>query len=237
MSLLFVFSFSSELALAHPGRTNASGCHNDNVNGGYHCHNNGSSSSGSSGSGSSSSGSSDFNSPSRSNSTPSLPIDSPGNIIILSDPDPEPDVTSFRVGFVESITDGDTIRVADTLGGISYRVRFACVDAPELDQEPYGDMVKKVLNSLIPEGTEVRLNVFDTDRYGRVVAEVFLGETLLNLQMVAQGMTYVSDEYLNNCDSEAYSLSQEKAMQNLSGLWKYPDLIRPWDWRLSNCNH
>ena len=23
---------------AHSGRTNASGCHNDNKNGGYHCH-------------------------------------------------------------------------------------------------------------------------------------------------------------------------------------------------------
>jgi len=28
---------------AHPGRTNASGCHNDRKNGGYHCHNSGSS--------------------------------------------------------------------------------------------------------------------------------------------------------------------------------------------------
>jgi Tfp pilus assembly protein PilF len=33
---------------AHPGRTNSSGCHNDNVNGGYHCHNSGSSGSNSS---------------------------------------------------------------------------------------------------------------------------------------------------------------------------------------------
>lgn len=24
--------------LAHPGRTNSSGCHNDRKNGGYHCH-------------------------------------------------------------------------------------------------------------------------------------------------------------------------------------------------------
>jgi hypothetical protein len=41
-------------AQAHPGRTNASGCHNDRINGGYHCHNGGSSGSSS---GSSSSGS------------------------------------------------------------------------------------------------------------------------------------------------------------------------------------
>lgn len=29
---------------AHSGRTNSAGCHNDNINGGYHCHNGGSSS-------------------------------------------------------------------------------------------------------------------------------------------------------------------------------------------------
>lgn len=44
----------SSNAQAHPGRTNASGCHNDRINGGYHCHNGGSSGSSS---GSSSGGS------------------------------------------------------------------------------------------------------------------------------------------------------------------------------------
>lgn len=24
--------------VSHSGRTNSSGCHNDNINGGYHCH-------------------------------------------------------------------------------------------------------------------------------------------------------------------------------------------------------
>lgn len=36
-TLIVVFSFLSA-ALAHSGRTDASGCHNDNKNGGYHCH-------------------------------------------------------------------------------------------------------------------------------------------------------------------------------------------------------
>jgi len=37
--------FLSELALAHGGRTNASGCHNNRKTGGYHCHGSGASSS------------------------------------------------------------------------------------------------------------------------------------------------------------------------------------------------
>lgn len=33
---------STSLALAHPGRTNSSGCHNNRRTGGYHCHGGGS---------------------------------------------------------------------------------------------------------------------------------------------------------------------------------------------------
>lgn len=37
--LLVLLSFASATSWAHSGRTNSSGCHNDYVNGGYHCHN------------------------------------------------------------------------------------------------------------------------------------------------------------------------------------------------------
>jgi len=34
---LFLLTFVN-IANAHGGRTNSSGCHNDNIHGGYHCH-------------------------------------------------------------------------------------------------------------------------------------------------------------------------------------------------------
>ncbi|HDY7790994.1 TPA: YHYH domain-containing protein [Vibrio vulnificus] len=42
--ILICLFLASSSVLAHSGRTNAYGCHNDNINGGYHCHNGGSSS-------------------------------------------------------------------------------------------------------------------------------------------------------------------------------------------------
>lgn len=42
--ILIYLLLASSSVLAHSGRTNAYGCHNDNINGGYHCHNGGSSS-------------------------------------------------------------------------------------------------------------------------------------------------------------------------------------------------
>jgi 5-methylcytosine-specific restriction endonuclease McrA len=39
MRLLFlVFLLLPTLAVAHSGRTNSEGCHNDRIHGGYHCH-------------------------------------------------------------------------------------------------------------------------------------------------------------------------------------------------------
>lgn len=36
--LSLVVFFSSFYSLAHSGNTNSAGCHNDRINGGYHCH-------------------------------------------------------------------------------------------------------------------------------------------------------------------------------------------------------
>ncbi|WP_341851238.1 YHYH domain-containing protein [Vibrio vulnificus] len=58
-------------AFGHSGRTNAAGCHNDNINGGYHCHNGGSSSYSSSSSSSSYSVSQPANRASKVTQTPS----------------------------------------------------------------------------------------------------------------------------------------------------------------------
>jgi hypothetical protein len=41
IACILILSFSS-LSFAHSGRTDSSGCHNDNIHGGYHCHNDGS---------------------------------------------------------------------------------------------------------------------------------------------------------------------------------------------------
>ena len=38
--LVTAFMITCQFAYSHGGRTNANGCHNDNVNGGFHCHGN-----------------------------------------------------------------------------------------------------------------------------------------------------------------------------------------------------
>lgn len=44
LTFLIVIVGGTGAVFAHSGGTNADGCHNDNINGGYHCHNEGTSS-------------------------------------------------------------------------------------------------------------------------------------------------------------------------------------------------
>ena len=82
------------------------------------------------------------------------------------------------VGIVTYIVDGDTIDVLATSGfmnGSEYRIRFADINAPELDIEE-GQEAKEALKSLL-YGKMVCIdidNITTYDSYGRVVAVVYL---------------------------------------------------------------
>ena len=76
-------------------------------------------------------------------------------------------------GKVINVVDGDTLDVQ--VGPGKHRIRLAEIDAPERNQ-PWGDEAKRGLASKVLEH-EVRVVVTDTDRYGRRVGKIFLGQT------------------------------------------------------------
>jgi len=78
---------------------------------------------------------------------------------------------------VNSIHDGDTMRV--TCNGSKQKVRLYCIDTPEIEQKPWGRESRDYLRSMTPKA--ITLLQRDKDDYGRIVAEVFAGDTNLNL--------------------------------------------------------
>jgi endonuclease YncB( thermonuclease family) len=131
---------------------------------------------------------------------------------------------------VLSIGDGDTISVIEVKKQI--KVRLACIDAPETSQSPYGIKARRVLQSLLPVGSLVRLRVQATDRYGRSVAEVLKGDINLNQYLVRSGDAFVYWQYINGCDRHTYSRMENDARLNGLGVWSVPGGIqRPWDYR------
>ncbi|WP_052672463.1 thermonuclease family protein [Aliterella atlantica] len=135
---------------------------------------------------------------------------------------------------VLNVHDGDTLKVRQ--GQKIERVRFACIDAPELAQ-PLGKESRDYLKSLIAQnGDLVALKIVDTDRYGRKVAEVFAGSKFLQAEQVKGGMAYVYDRYLNNCpDAAAVKQAQNSAQASRVGVWS-GNYTKPWDYRKTKRN-
>ncbi|WP_009630074.1 thermonuclease family protein [Synechocystis sp. PCC 7509] len=128
--------------------------------------------------------------------------------------------------------DGDTIRVRQ--GQLVERVRFACIDAPELAQ-PLGKESRDYLKSLIAQnGNRVTLKIVDTDRYRRKIAEVFSGGKFLQAEQVKGGMACVYEQYLSNCpDAAAVKQAQNFAQSSRVGVWS-GNYTKPWDYRKMN---
>ena len=64
------------------------------------------------------------------------------------------------------------------------------------------------------------------DRYGRIVGRVYIGDTDVNRELVAQGFAWVYRKYSD--DVELLRLEAEVKEKGL-GLWADPDPIPPWD--------
>jgi micrococcal nuclease len=85
-----------------------------------------------------------------------------------------------------STGDGDTFR-ASPPNRQTITIRLGCVDAPESSQA-WGSEAAQRLKQLLPKGQAIALRKIGTDRYGRVVAEVFVQGQSVGLQMVSQGL-------------------------------------------------
>jgi micrococcal nuclease len=94
-------------------------------------------------------------------------------------------------GPVVRVIDGDTIEVE--LGGERERVRYIGIDTPEMsDDRPEIRALAfeaRRVNARLVEGRRVRLelDVEKRDRYGRLLAYVWVGDTLVNEALVRTG--------------------------------------------------
>jgi len=127
-------------------------------------------------------------------------------------------------GRVVGVTDGDTIKVL--CEGVETKVRLNQIDAPERNQA-FGNKSKEVLSNLV-FNRSVRLDVVDTDRYGRSVATVWVGDMDANREMVRLGFAWAYRKYLRD-DSLLAVENDAKAARR--GLWSDPNPVAPWEFR------
>ncbi|QLE52574.1 thermonuclease family protein (plasmid) [Nostoc sp. C057] len=132
---------------------------------------------------------------------------------------------------VVSVGDGDTIRVRT--GNKTVTLRLACIDAPEMKQNPWGQQSATRLKQLLPVGQSVTLRAIETDKYKRLVAEVFVENRSVNVSMVQEGQAVVYRQYLKSCPQSKDSLLQGEntAKQQRLAFWNQANPVMPWDFR------
>ena len=93
--------------------------------------------------------------------------------------------------------DGDTCTTTN-----GERVRLACIDTPELvgkRAEPVPAITARNHLRGLVLGKKVGIRRITEDRYGRTVAELFVGETNVQREMVATGHAEVYQRYSHQC--------------------------------------
>ena len=129
--------------------------------------------------------------------------------------------------FGEAVTvlDGDTILVAR--GGQSpIKVRLADIDAPEKAQD-YGAESKDSLLQLVLH-QQVKISSKAVDDYGRLVADVRVGELNVNHEQVRRGMAWNFSRFRS---SRELADLQREAQQAKRGLWAGESAVEPSKWR------
>ncbi len=122
--------------------------------------------------------------------------------------------------YVKKVIDGDTIVLSN-----GEKVRYIGMDAPELhhknkDVVAMGEKAKEFNASLVG-GKKVRLeyDVEQYDKYGRVLAYVYVGGTFVNAEMVKEGYAMAFTYPPNVKYQELFLKLQKEARDAGKGLW------------------
>jgi len=152
---------------------------------------------------------------------------------------------------VKRVSDGDTL-VATDAAGKDIKVRFACIDAPEVahtnaeknskasaqkNQFKWGNLAHQRIQQLVKQGGgRVVLTVTDTDRYGRKVSEVRLPNgTFAQEVLIREGLAMVYRPYLKNCPSASVlEQAEAEAKKNRRGIWGDSKFVPAWEFRHSD---
>jgi micrococcal nuclease len=127
-----------------------------------------------------------------------------------------------RGGSVTEVVDGDTAHVS--IDGHDETVRFIGIDTPEVDPsigvECFGKQASERNHELI-DGERVRLEVGteERDKYGRLLAYVYVGDEFINAELVRGGYAQTLEIPPNTDKAQFLGELEREAADAGRGLW------------------
>lgn len=126
-------------------------------------------------------------------------------------------------GVISDVIDGDTFKMIAENKKIT--VRLNGIDCPENDQL-FGNNATDFLKRYLYH--QVELHSHGTDRYRRILADVYVDGICINHQLVDSGFAW---HYKKYSDDELIAQKEQRAREDKIGLWGMESYTAPWDWR------
>jgi endonuclease YncB( thermonuclease family) len=203
IALFLALSAAAMPIYAHPGRTDASGCHTNRKTGDYHCHK-------------------------PKGNAAQAPTAKASTKAAKPAPTANAKQPQIFTGQVMAVADGDTITVRTT-DFEQIKVRLYGIDAPEKNQ-PSGPEAGAYLRDMVL-GKTVTITEIDVDRYSRTVGLVALDGASVNAAMVKAGLAWHYPRYCKIAVCGDIAGMETAAKTRRAGLWAADNPTPPWEWR------
>lgn len=144
----------------------------------------------------------------------------PQKVSITPTGDAQKEQESGETVLVTKVIDGDTIQIE---GGRT--VRYIGIDAPETHNRRIGIQcyAKEATeeNRRLVEGKHVRLekDVSETDKFGRLLRYIFIGDVFINYHLVRQGYAVLSTFPPDVKYQSQFLDGQKEARESNRGIW------------------
>lgn len=137
---------------------------------------------------------------------------------------PKSEKSNRMAATVLNVVDGDTMDVK-LPNGNKERIRLLLVDTPETKHpnkpvQPFGpeasEFTKKTLTD---QQVELEFDVQERDKYGRLLAYVYLNDQMFNKTLLEKGLARVAVFPPNTKYVDEFRAIQEKAQKEAIGIW------------------
>ena len=126
-------------------------------------------------------------------------------------------VTLYKCG------DGDTARFM--INGVEKKVRFLAIDTPEVDKnEPFSKEASEYVCNALKNAKEIYLeydgNSDKEDKYGRLLAFIYVDNELLQKKLIENGLAKVAYIYGDYAYVSELREVENKAKEEKKGIWQ-----------------
>ncbi len=135
-------------------------------------------------------------------------------------------INSYEEVTFSKCIDGDTAKLI--VGGKEKTVRFLAINTPEVasnlkEEEPYGNEARDYTCKMLKEAKKITLeydsNSDKEDKYGRILAFVYVDDELLEAKLIENGLAKVDYIYGDYAHVDDLRQLESLAKDNNLGMW------------------